>query len=262
MSDTVLPLIPSEWQLAIQQLDEWRHGTPLTTQQWDVMVNWLTQSSFGDKSYMAGELGAQLIHDLGSNEVLDQFLSRMSDDSWVIHFQNIAANGRQHSRRSALIAIACEDSNWVVQSYAISVRNTLSLEVSKQYANPVVDVFQGDDVQPLDVSNAPKFIITSAIHVIDPTPMSEPRDGEIKKLDDRVSPLEPRDATPGPRQGTIRKLTDKGCGFISIGGSKDLFFHSKSLQGVRFEELHEGQRVTYVGGQGQTGPCAENVKPV
>ena len=45
-------------------------------------------------------------------------------------------------------------------------------------------------------------------------------------------------------EGTIKKLTDKGFGFINTGGSKDLFFHSKSLQGVSFDDLYEGQKVT------------------
>src|SRR6185436_7346967 len=35
-------------------------------------------------------------------------------------------------------------------------------------------------------------------------------------------------------EGTIKKLTDKGFGFISIGGSKDLFFHSSSVNGATF----------------------------
>jgi CspA family cold shock protein len=63
-------------------------------------------------------------------------------------------------------------------------------------------------------------------------------------------------------EGTIKKLTDKGFGFISIGGGKDLFFHSSSLQGVRFEELREGDKVTYTEGRGPKGPCAQNVAPV
>jgi CspA family cold shock protein len=48
-------------------------------------------------------------------------------------------------------------------------------------------------------------------------------------------------------QGTIKKLTDKGFGFISTG-SGDLF-------------LHEGQTVEYTEGQGPKGPRAENVRP-
>jgi cold shock protein len=63
-------------------------------------------------------------------------------------------------------------------------------------------------------------------------------------------------------EGTIKKLTNKGFGFIDIGSGKDLFFHSSSLQGVTFEELREGQKVSYTEGQGKKGPCAENVKPV
>ena len=62
-------------------------------------------------------------------------------------------------------------------------------------------------------------------------------------------------------EGTIKRLTDKGFGFIDNGGAKDLFFHSSSLQGVAFDDLHEGQRVTYTEAQGQKGPCAENVQP-
>ena len=62
-------------------------------------------------------------------------------------------------------------------------------------------------------------------------------------------------------EGTIKKLMDKGFGFINTGGAKDLFFHSNSVQGVTFEELREGQKVIYTAGQGPKGPCAENVKP-
>jgi CspA family cold shock protein len=62
-------------------------------------------------------------------------------------------------------------------------------------------------------------------------------------------------------EGSIKKLTDKGFGFIKTeDGGKDLFFHSSSLQGVRFDDLREGQRVTYTEGRGPKGPCAENVE--
>ena len=60
-------------------------------------------------------------------------------------------------------------------------------------------------------------------------------------------------------EGSIKKLTDKGFGFINTGGAKDLFFHSKSLQGVSYDALREGQKVSYTQGQGPKGPCAENV---
>ncbi|MGA2063248.1 MAG: cold shock domain-containing protein [Thermoguttaceae bacterium] len=63
-------------------------------------------------------------------------------------------------------------------------------------------------------------------------------------------------------EGTIKKLTNKGFGFIKTEGDKDLFFHSSALQGVSFEELHVGQKVSYTEVQGQKGPCAENVKPI
>ena len=63
-------------------------------------------------------------------------------------------------------------------------------------------------------------------------------------------------------EGTIKKLTDKGFGFIKTSGEKDLFFHSSSVQGVSFDDLREGQKVSYTEGRGPKGPCAENVTPV
>ncbi len=63
-------------------------------------------------------------------------------------------------------------------------------------------------------------------------------------------------------EGTIKRLTDKGFGFIDTGTDKDMFFHMSNLEGVSYEELHEGQRVSYTAGHGPKGPRAENVKPI
>ncbi len=60
-------------------------------------------------------------------------------------------------------------------------------------------------------------------------------------------------------QGTIKKLTNKGFGFIQ-GDGGDIFFHSSSVVGTTFEALREGQRVTYEEGRGPKGPRAENVQ--
>jgi len=61
-------------------------------------------------------------------------------------------------------------------------------------------------------------------------------------------------------EGTIKRLMDKGFGFINTGSAKDLFFHSSNLQGVSFEELREGQKVSFTEGRGPKGPEAENVQ--
>jgi CspA family cold shock protein len=63
-------------------------------------------------------------------------------------------------------------------------------------------------------------------------------------------------------EGTIKRLTDKGFGFIDTGTSQDVFFHSSNLEGVRYDELREGQQVSYTMGHGPKGPRAENVTPV
>jgi CspA family cold shock protein len=61
-------------------------------------------------------------------------------------------------------------------------------------------------------------------------------------------------------EGTIKRLTDRGFGFIDTGGGKDLFFHMSAVEGVSFEQLSEGQKVSYTTGEGPKGPRAENVK--
>ena len=61
-------------------------------------------------------------------------------------------------------------------------------------------------------------------------------------------------------EGTIKKLTAKGFGFIDTEKG-DLFFHSSNLDGIEFEQLREGQRVEFTEGRGPKGPRAEGVKP-
>lgn len=60
-------------------------------------------------------------------------------------------------------------------------------------------------------------------------------------------------------EGTIKKLTDKGFGFIDTEGG-DMFFHHSNLEGIQYEQLQEGQRVEFVEGRGPKGPRAEQVK--
>ena len=63
-------------------------------------------------------------------------------------------------------------------------------------------------------------------------------------------------------EGTIKRLTDKGFGFIDTGTNQDMFFHSSNVEQVRFDELREGQKVSYVEGHGPKGPRAEQVTPL
>ena len=62
-------------------------------------------------------------------------------------------------------------------------------------------------------------------------------------------------------QGIIKKKTDRGFGFISAQGmEKDLFFHSNALVGVSFEEIQEGDAVSFDTEDSPKGKNAVNVK--
>ncbi|OGG85553.1 cold-shock protein [Candidatus Kaiserbacteria bacterium RIFOXYB1_FULL_46_14] len=61
--------------------------------------------------------------------------------------------------------------------------------------------------------------------------------------------------------GTIARLTDRGFGFVKPDqGDKDVFFHARSLVDVMYDDLREGEAVTFDLEEGPKGPSAINVK--
>jgi CspA family cold shock protein len=61
-------------------------------------------------------------------------------------------------------------------------------------------------------------------------------------------------------EGKIARITDRGYGFIAREGvEKDLFFHSNELKNVSFDDLREGDEVTFEVTEGPKGPSATNV---
>lgn len=68
------------------------------------------------------------------------------------------------------------------------------------------------------------------------------------------------------QQGTVIKKNEKGFGFIKVDGaadgSKDLFFHSNELKNISFEEIQEGDKVSFEIGESPKGPNALNVSKI
>ncbi len=65
----------------------------------------------------------------------------------------------------------------------------------------------------------------------------------------------------GTMNGTIMRLvTDKGFGFIAASDGVEYFFHRSACTQTPFDELREGQAVTFDKGQGPKGPRGENVR--
>ncbi len=63
------------------------------------------------------------------------------------------------------------------------------------------------------------------------------------------------------QKGTIKRLMDRGFGFIKTEQEEDIFFHRNSLEGVEFNSLSEGQEVEFEKGQGRDGrPAATKVR--
>ena len=62
--------------------------------------------------------------------------------------------------------------------------------------------------------------------------------------------------------GTIKTIKENGFGFISSEelNGKDLFFHGNELVGVAFNDLREGDKVTFETAEGPKGLNAINVQ--
>lgn len=61
--------------------------------------------------------------------------------------------------------------------------------------------------------------------------------------------------------GSIVRKRDNGYGFIKPdSGDKDVFFHAQALVDVAFDDLQEGDMVTFDVEQGPKGPAATNVR--
>lgn len=55
-------------------------------------------------------------------------------------------------------------------------------------------------------------------------------------------------------------MTDKNFGFIAQEGADDLFFHANNLDGISFDQLREGDAVTFEVEKTEKGNAAVNVK--
>ena len=68
------------------------------------------------------------------------------------------------------------------------------------------------------------------------------------------------------QNGTVIKKNEKGFGFIKVDGAsdgdKDLFFHTNELRNISFDELQEGDKVTFEIGDSPKGKNALNVSKI
>ena len=62
--------------------------------------------------------------------------------------------------------------------------------------------------------------------------------------------------------GKIKRLTDRGFGFILATDGKEVFFHRSECQSVAFESLTEGQEVNFDRESDVKGPRARNVRAI
>jgi len=61
-------------------------------------------------------------------------------------------------------------------------------------------------------------------------------------------------------KGTVVRVNERGLGFIKReGADKVLFFHANELVGVAFNDLREGDEVTFEVTDGPKGPQASKV---
>jgi CspA family cold shock protein len=80
-------------------------------------------------------------------------------------------------------------------------------------------------------------------------------------IDGLGSPLS-KETLMATMTGTIKRIVgDKGFGFIAAGDGTEYFFHQSACTSTRFDDMREGQTVSFTVGQGPKGPRAEDVQP-
>ena len=63
--------------------------------------------------------------------------------------------------------------------------------------------------------------------------------------------------------GTVKFFNaEKGFGFISLEGQKDVFVHYSNIQGDGYKTLEEGQNVEFDVAPGRKGEEAQNVRVI
>jgi len=61
--------------------------------------------------------------------------------------------------------------------------------------------------------------------------------------------------------GTNKSMgRDRGFGFIRVDGGQEWFFHRSAVEAGEFEQLNEGQRVSFDEEPSQKGPRAGNIR--
>ena len=65
-------------------------------------------------------------------------------------------------------------------------------------------------------------------------------------------------------EGTVQWFNEaKGFGFIAQdNGGQDVFAHYSAIQGNGFKTLAEGQKVSFILGDGKKGPQAEQIEAI
>ena len=60
-------------------------------------------------------------------------------------------------------------------------------------------------------------------------------------------------------KGVIKKVDERGFGFIKMEGAKDVFFHANDCSARNFKEMKEGDMVSFETEDSPKGPKAVNV---
>jgi len=63
-------------------------------------------------------------------------------------------------------------------------------------------------------------------------------------------------------EGRVKKLMDRGYGFIEDLGGESYFFHRTEVKGIQFEELNREDLVEFEPGESEKGKNATNVKRI
>jgi hypothetical protein len=119
----------SQWTAALNMLLELQ-SRPASEPDWEQVIEMLVAGEFDQRSFVVGELAAEILRDKAPESVRSQFLAHVtqSNDDWLTHFGIVCLRDEELPNWRHLIDTACQSGTWTIRSYAQARRQDVTAE--------------------------------------------------------------------------------------------------------------------------------------
>ena len=145
------------------------------------------------------------------------------------------------TRLLALRGLSRVDPSETKSSKTNKIVQTLEKLTAGRISEPALKLGRAELLRVVGKKEASKILIEDVIGAALPEMATF-----VTALDKRFIPQNSFESTRGEfNSGVIKSLSDQGFGFIQAETGEEMFFHSSTVEGVSFDNLREGQNISY-----------------